>query len=181
VSGKAWASMLIDPAGRVAAVRILSADRPEFGMALMAALEGFKFDPALKEGKPVPHLMGHEQAFSGKDLPDPRGEGLLAMEKKHPEKILTANLLKAPPKPISRRAPRFPTGLPAEVTTGNALVEFLIDENGWARLPRIVSASDPAFGYAAVQAVSAWLFEPPLSKGRRVAVRVRIPINFSQK
>jgi len=181
VRGNARAMMLIDHTGNVAGVEILSADRPEFALALKAALEGFKFDPALRDGRPVPFFMNLEQTFSETYLPDPKGQRLLATEKKRPEKILTANILDAPPKPISRRAPCFPTGLPTEVTAGKALVEFLIDEDGRAKLPRIVSASDPAFGYAAVQSVSSWWFEPPMSNGRRVAVRVRIPFSFSLK
>jgi TonB family protein len=64
------------------------------------------------------------------------------------------------------------------VTSGETLIEFLIDEEGRARLPRIVSASDEAFGYAAVQAVSSWRFEPPTRGGRAVVVRVQIPITF---
>jgi len=54
----------------------------------------------------------------------------------------------------------------------------LIDLEGRARLPRVVAASDPAFGYAAVQAISDWRFEPPTVKGETVVVRARVPFSF---
>ena len=61
---------------------------------------------------------------------------------------------------------------------GEAQVEFLVDEQGHAHLPRIAGASDPAFGYAAVQAVSQWLFEPPKAGGKAAVVRVVEPFEF---
>jgi len=178
VRGKATAGVLIDPQGRVVAVKIRSADRPEFGLALTAALEGFTFDPALKDGKPVPHLLNFEQEFSFSTLPDGEGDRLLVVEKKHPENIVSGTTLDAPIKPVSRREPRFPRSVGENVTSGEAVIDCLIDAKGRVRLPRIVRASEPAFGYAAVQAVSAWWFEPPRKAGRPVVTRVRIPFTF---
>jgi outer membrane biosynthesis protein TonB len=57
-------------------------------------------------------------------------------------------------------------------------VEFLVDEHGHARLPRVVDASAPEFGYAAVAAVALWTFEAPTAKGEPVVVRVRAPFIF---
>jgi len=104
------------------------------------------FDPALKEGKPVPHLINFEQFFSPSELPDESGDYLLRLEKKHPERIVAAHALDAPLKPVSQRAPVFPVSVGPGVTTGEAMIEVLIDEDGHARLPRIVSATDEAFG-----------------------------------
>ena len=64
------------------------------------------------------------------------------------------------------------------VKGGETLIEILVDEEGRARLPRILSASDEAFGYAAVQGVAAWRFDPPKRGGRPVVVRVQIPFSF---
>lgn len=35
-----------------------------------------------------------------------------------------------------------------------------------------------AFGYAAMQGIASWRFEPALRGARKVPVRVRIPVNF---
>jgi TonB family protein len=61
------------------------------------------------------------------------------------------------------------------------MIEVLVDEEGRARLPRVVSATDPAFGYAAVQAVSTWWFEPPRAAGKTVVARAQIPFRFGPK
>jgi len=66
------------------------------------------------------------------------------------------------------------------VTTGEAVIEVLVDEDGHAWLPRIVSATDEAFGYAAVQA-AAWWFEPPMAGGKPVVVRARVPFKSGTK
>jgi len=179
--GKARVAIAINVRGRVGAVRVLEAERPEFGRALVAAVEGFVFDPAYRDGKPVPQLVNFEQFFSPSELPDKSGDDLLWMERKHPERIVAASALDAPLKPVSQRSPVFPVSVEADVTTGEAVIEVLVDEDGHARLPRIVSATDAAFGYAAAQAAAAWWFEPPMSGGKPVVVRVRLPFKFSLK
>ena len=178
VRGTASATMVIDERGRVVAVAGIKADRPEFGQALAAALETYQFDPALRAGKPVKSLLRYEQKFNTRELGDESGDWVLNDEKKHPEKIVPAGKLDHALKPISQRPPIFPVTLPAGVTGGRADVECLIDRNGRVQLPRVVEATDPAFGYAAVQALAAWRFDPPTVNGREVMVRVRLPVDF---
>lgn len=179
VRGRARAAMLVGPAGEVTGVKILAADRPEFGLALAAALQGFKFDPAYRGGQPVPTLVNFEQRFDPYSLPDEPGDDLLGWEKKSPGKFTPQAQLDAPLKVAMRREARFPlfgTGGPA---AGEAVVECVVDQKGRVRLPRVKSASDPVFGYAAVQAASAWWFEPPLAGGKPVTVREEIPFRFA--
>ncbi len=87
--------------------------------------------------------------------------------------------LDLPVKVVSQRTPVFPLSVQSRLTQGQAKLEFLIDEEGRVRLPRIVTAADPAFGYAAIQAVSAWRFEPPKASGKPVVARVRLPFEFN--
>ena len=169
----------LDPRGRVIAVKIKATDRPELGAALAAALDGFTFDPALKDGKPVAHLLNYEQRFEENAFLDDGSRDLLDVERKHPERIVGAGKLDAPLKPISQRAPVSPTAWPKDVTQAEALVEFLVDNEGHVRLPRIVSATADSFGYAAAQAVVAWQFGPPLVGGKPAVVRVKVPFKFS--
>jgi TonB family protein len=106
---------------------------------------------------------------------------LLATETKHPEKILSAKKLDAPLKPVSQRGPIFPSAMRDRMDRGEAKLEILIDEEGKVRLPRIVEATDPAFGYAAIQAVVDWRFEPPIAGGKAVVVRVQVPFSFKEE
>lgn len=177
--GKATAVMSINEAGRVVRIDVVETTHPEFGQALTAALESFAFDPALKDGHPVVSFLRFEQSFNATELRDPEGDRLLTLEKKHPEKIASAKQLDAPLKAISRRAPVFPLIRAGRDDTAEAMVDLIVDDEGYVRLPRIVSATDPAFGYAAVQAVSQWRFEPPKVHGTPTAVRVRAPFAFT--
>lgn len=177
-SGKAQCGIVIDAKGRVVQVKVLSASAPEFGLALYAALENFRFVPATLKGEPVASVLSFEQEFDWTTPSDRYGDDALSFEKRSPEKIVLMAALDAPLNPRSRRSPSFPLGVPDEVKEGQAVVECLIDKNGRARLPRIVSATHEAFGYAAVQAANAWWFDPPLVKGKPVVVRVQIPFTF---
>jgi TonB family protein len=106
---------------------------------------------------------------------------LYSMEMKKSDRITVASKLDAVPKALSRRMPVFPLGVPAGTDSGTATVEFLIDKEGKVRLPRIKSASDPAFGHAAVQTVAHWLFEAPRAGGKTTITRVQVPVNFERK
>jgi TonB family protein len=179
VVGKADVTITVDDRGRVAGINIDSADRPEFGLALAAAAAEFEFTPARDGDKPVVYPSHYEQIFDRFPLLDDNAKRLLALETKHPEQILDARALDRPLKPCYGRSPVFPWTLPRDVTEGKAVVECLVDERGHARLPRIVSASVPEFGYSAAQAANSWWFEPPTKAQKPVVTRVRIPFSFS--
>jgi TonB family protein len=180
VHGSSEVSFLVDKQGRVARSRVIKADRPEFGLALQAAVERFEYEAALKNGRPNEAVIGFRQDFRTSDpnLVTSAEFRLLRLEKKHPERIGTARDLDSPVKPLVTRSPRFPLALLGKETRGDALVEFLVDEDGRPRLPRVVSASNPAFGFSAVQAVVLWQFRPPTSKGKPVVIRVQVPFEF---
>lgn len=182
VRGKARVRFAISATGKVMFATVDSADRPEFGTALLAAIEGAEFEPAKKDGRPTQSLLSHEQAFSTYDedrLVKREDRKLLALELKHPERISTPVGLDAKLKPTATKAPAFPAALYGKVAKGQAIIEFLVDPEGRVRLPRIVSATEPAFGWSAVQAVSEWKFVPPKRGGKEETVRVRVPFDFN--
>ncbi|PTY05261.1 hypothetical protein DB347_17510 [Opitutaceae bacterium EW11] len=180
--GHAKVVYCIDAGGKVIAARVVEASHPEFGLALVAAVSSYEFYPASKKGEPISTILTVKQVFSFSEDENilPRGDAhLLGQEIGHPDRILSPKDLDSPLTPISRRSPIFPCTVNKAVTEGRAVVEILVDRDGKARLPRIVSASEPDFGYAAVQAARDWSFEPPQAKKRNVVVRVRIPFKFS--
>jgi TonB family protein len=178
--GKAVVRYIVGTDGRVLRAEVGETSAPEFGLALRAAVECFTFEAALKGGRPCLAMQGYQQEFNRDEiwqLVSDEDIALLRREEKKPETILTLRDLDGPPVALSRRPPRFPVS--AKAATGEALIEFLIDEEGRARLPRIVSATEDGFGYAAVQSVASWRFEPPTRGGKTVVVRAQIPITFS--
>lgn len=180
VKGRAVVAYMVNEKGAVVRSELQESSSPEFGAALLAAVEAFQFKPAMKSGAPCPAMMVYEEIFEGDGLAQlvgNEGTNLLRREKKKPQSIHGAVDLDDKLRPSFRKPPLFP--LNAKSDTGQASVEFILDETGRARLPRIVSASEDVFGYAAVQAVSSWRFDPPKVGGKPAAVRVRVPFNFT--
>ena len=181
VKGSATVKFMISETGKVSYAEVVKATQPEFGAAAVAMIEQWEFEPALRGGRPTQSVFSYTQEFSPDDtnLVPAVLDDLLALERKHPERIVSAGKLDAAPKLTAAHPPGFPRSLYGRVAKGTAMIELLVDEKGRARLPRIVSASDPAFGWAALQAVETWRFDPPVSGGKSVVTRVRVPFEFS--
>jgi protein TonB len=76
-------------------------------------------------------------------------------------------------------APLYPGQLKQAGVTGSAVVDFIVDATGAVRRPYVRSATNEAFGAAAVQGVAKWRFRPGLRHGRPVNTHLQIPIIFS--
>lgn len=83
------------------------------------------------------------------------------------------------PEPIKRVQPLYPAELKAAHKSGDALISFIIDIDGSVKNPTIEKASEPAFGEAALAAVSAWTFKPGYKNGTPVPCRLSLPIVFA--
>lgn len=180
--GKAVVSYLINESGRVVEARVREATAPEFGHALLAAVERFVYEPALKKGRPCQAVIAFAQEFRRAEehqMTTPDELALLRREQKSPQTIIGPAELDTPPVPLSQQPPAFPLSQLKEGRTGEATVEFLVDEDGRARLPRIVTATNDAFGYAAVQSIANWRFEPPRRGRKPVVVRLQVPVGFA--
>ncbi len=184
VTGEASVSCLVNVDGTVVNTKVIRASRPEFGAALAAALEATRFGHGTREGEPIASVMGFRHAFtlrphSGRGEEDLQEElDLLERTAQRPQTVGRARDLDRPLRPKERKPPAFPPSLLGKGVEGEALIEFLLDESGRARLPRIVSASRPEFGYAAAHAVAHWEFEPPTARGAPTIMRVAVPFSF---
>lgn len=90
-----------------------------------------------------------------------------------------ADMVDYPAHLIYRVAPEFPRELQMRGVTGHAAVEVVVDTIGRVHSARLLDASHPSFGEAALEAALDWAFEPALIGDRPVAVRVTIPFRFS--
>jgi TonB family protein len=182
VGGTAEVRFLVSPRGRAEQAVVVKATRPEFGQALLAMLDAWRFQPAMKDGKPTTALLDISQEFSdfgGDVLVSDEAKALLYQLKQEKPALCPIKDLDARPQLIAQPAPVFPSTLIGQVAGGQAVIEFLIDHDGNVQLPRIVSATDPAFGYAAAQGVAAWKFESLTSHGQPADVRAKAPIDFT--
>lgn len=183
-AGRARINYLVGPAGRVVMARVLEATTPEFGQAVLAMIDAWEFEPARKrDGTACMAMLGIQYEFK----PNTRSEvpvtkearEILHLLEKKSNKIATTKELDRPPHPLSTRPPVYPSQLREKGEAGEAVIEFYLDHNGDAQLPRIISSTQPEFGYAAVQAVATWRFSAPKRSGRETIVRVRVPVEFT--
>ena len=181
IGGSAQVRYVVDANGRVAASTVSEADRPELGLALQAAVELFLFEPAVKDGRAIRSVSSYSLKFSASDyklLIREHERAAFRLEKDNPEKIIKASKLDGKLVPTKRQEPAYPATLKEKNVSGEAKIQFLIDEQGRVCLPRIVSATEPAFGYAAAQAAVMWRFEPPMSGGKPAVTKVMVPFLF---
>ena len=75
----------------------------------------------------------------------------------------------------------YPSVLRDSRVAGRVVIELIVDEDGRVRegSARVVDASHPAFGEAALRAVERFRFRPAKMAGVPVPVRVTIPINWT--
>ncbi len=84
----------------------------------------------------------------------------------------------AGPRPLLCPAPSYPEELRKSGVKGRAVVALRISPDGSVAEPAVESATDPAFGEAALSAVREWRFVPGVKEGRPVETRVAIPFGF---
>lgn len=75
----------------------------------------------------------------------------------------------------------YPPVLRDARVSGRVVIELIVDENGRPRpgSARVIEASHPAFGDAALRAVDRFRFRPARMGGTAVPVRVTIPIQWT--
>jgi TonB family protein len=185
VTGSAQVGFVIGDTGRVIRTLVIKASRPEFGLALAAAVSKYEFEPALLNGKPTQAILNVVQPFS-RGLPviypewhdTDADRALIERLKAHPDQLIDPAKVEPKPDPHNQVSPVFPVNLRGRIAHGAATIELLVDEHGVVRVPRVVSATDPEFGYAAAQAVVYWRFDPPTVNGRAVVTHVLVPFEF---
>jgi len=90
-----------------------------------------------------------------------------------------ATLQSAEPAPFVGPAPEYPASLAKAKTKGQAVITLQIGPNGRVHDPAVKSATDPAFGIAALEAVKQWRFFPRVGQGHAVESQIEMPFDFS--
>lgn len=181
--GSASVEFAVDRGGDVSGVRVREASQPEFGQALAAAVElwGFGRIVGNLEVTSVPLIKRAEfkaVPLELKESADPIVRLVIALRA---GQIGSARGLDRKLTPLYRVPPAYPRALVSVEggPQGHAEIEFVVDRDGRARLPRVTAATQPEFGWAAATAVQQWVFGPPTRSGEPVDVRVKIPIDFA--
>jgi len=175
--GTASAEFTVEPKGMVTEVKLMAASAPEYGAALLGAVQAWGFKPATTDGASVPVRLRVEYGF----IPPISGASARLREALQPggPGVGGAAGLDEKLKPLWRGFPVYPAELREEQVKGSALIEFIIDREGRVRLPRVKSATREEFGWAAATAISQWVFARPTRQGEPVDVTVAIPFDFN--
>jgi TonB family protein len=175
--GTATAEFTVDGKGNTTEVTLVSASAPEYGAALVAAVEAWGFKPASTDGNQVPARLRVVHGF----VPPTSGSNARLVEAIRPggAGVGGASGLDQKLKPLWRGFPVYPAAFKDAPVVGSAEIEFIIDQDGRARLPRVRKATHEEFGWAAATAISQWVFERPIRKGEPVDVKVVIPFDFT--
>jgi periplasmic protein TonB len=85
-----------------------------------------------------------------------------------------------PPRVLRSVQPRYPFEAKQKGITGKVVLKFVVDSNGVAREPQIVSAEPKGiFEESAIEAIAKFKFKPAKKGGKAVDCIVRQPLSFS--
>ncbi len=183
IEGWATIAFTIDPTGRPRQFMVAEASRPEFGPPTMAMMATWQFSSPRREGSPCWAAVRMKQVFDLNDEDvgtDDNTERVLRALRKDPCPVVgSIGQLDAAPTPRYRPAPIVPHEVVKAGAPARAVIEIIIDRDGHAQLPRIVSATRDDFGWAAATAAGRWHFTVPTKNGDPVDVFARIPFEYS--
>jgi TonB family protein len=184
LEGKAgWAetNFVIDYAGRPLFANPSGASDRAFAKAAVAMTEANEFTPFKKGRHATMTPSSFRFAFDPEAALDGEARRLLAELRKPQPAICNLAELDQRPKALSQDSPVYPRALKDDGITGQAEIEFVVSSEGKVLFPRIVSASQEDFGWAAAIAVAQWRFQPPTRNGQKVDARMTVPVLFDAR
>ncbi len=184
--GEAVIDFIVDENGAVRNVRVAKATSPGFGMAAAVAVSRWLFIPGTKGGKAVrTHLQipidfslnPNEEPPAWVKYPANEGKDIAADDNLAP--TYDASKLDQVPVPVFQMHPTYPEKELKARKSGQAVIDFVVDENGAVRNVRVAATTDESFGPPAAAAVSKWLFKPGRKGGTVVRTHLQVPIVFT--
>jgi TonB family protein len=159
--------IVVDATGRVAGTTPLRAS-PLPADPLVPAVTGWRFRPAVEQGRAVPSRVLVAAVFRPPQLYNTPTLGEPPVDRAPPSGEV--------PFPISTAAPPYP---PLAVGDGVVLVEVRVGLDGRVREPRVVTAAS-GFDPPALDAAGRWAFRPARRNGRAVEAYAYLLFGFRQ-
>ncbi|PTY03793.1 hypothetical protein DB347_21430 [Opitutaceae bacterium EW11] len=180
-TGWAEATFVIDYVGRPLFANPKNASDPAFAKALVAMVEASEYVPGKRDKRIVMSPTEEKIQFSPEQSLDDEARRVLSLLRAGGAEIPSLAQLDERPRAVRQDSPAYPRALKDDGLTGQAEIEFVIDRQGRALFPRIVSATHEDFGWAAATAVARWRFQPPTRNGEKVEARMSVPILFDSR
>lgn len=185
VNGKAALMLEVHRDGQLGDVLVVAHSGAPFAAAAVEAVKQWEFTPASIAGEPVASILTVNVQFAVNGVTaftkrvgqgeEQSGGGTTLRDVYRP---LNVRELDRAPKPIEQPGPAYLPEWSAQGKRGAVTVDFFIDEDGHTRFARVVGEADELLGAAAVDAVKAWRFEPPTSRGQRALVQAQQTFYF---
>ena len=187
-SGKVQVSVQVDEHGKLTDQLVTAYTHPALAESAVQALKRWRYEPAWVNGQPRSATVDLVFEFESRGMVvvDMTVHSYVQMRdvrlrpSAYSYGVHTLRQLDRIPTPTKVVQPVYPAVSNAG-TMPVITVQFFIDEKGKVRLPAVsreTSEKNDAFAAAAVNAVSQWEFEPPLSRGQPVLVAARQDFNF---
>ena len=108
----------------------------------------------------------------------PRGQRTGGVRPDSMKDIFNLSDLDRAPEAVFQPPPVFPRQLKSEISKATVTVEFIVSAEGKVTYAKVVDASYPGFEDAAIMGVMRWQFRAGMKGGKRVAVRMLVPLIF---
>lgn len=188
-TGNVRISIQIDETGKLTDHLVTAYSHPLFADAAVQALKKWRYEPAVLNGEARSATVDLDFVF------ETRGMVVVNMNvgsyvemrdlqlrpTAHSYSVCRLSELDRIPTPAKVVTPVYPPTADTKRQEATVTVYFYIDEQGTVRMPAVSRASSEAneiLAVAALQAVTEWKFEPPMSKGRPVLVAARQDFHF---
>ena len=167
---------IVDVEGRVINPFVIESNNPWFERPAIEAILQWKFHPGLKNGQVVNCRAQQRVQF---ELDDPSTE--LWQTTKAPDH---ANLpleirWDEAPQPIKSTYPVYPAEALQAEKKGRAVVRFLVNPQGRIEAAKVLEASAPEFGGAAMASIDAWRFKPATRAGKPCSALIQMVYEFA--
>lgn len=180
VDGEVLIAVRIDEAGGVVDWLVVGETNVRLVPVAEAALRGTVFGPGRILGRSAAAQVGVVFSFA-EEAPGVRtteveflGYNVRGGRSRTPLRCFQLDELDGKPGLVREVPPEPRWGV------GNVKLQFLIDEEGFVRLPVVVAEDDPDLGRACVEAVTQWRFEVPRREGVPVMALVRKEFRFKR-
>ena len=157
--GEAWLLLYIDEYGYVAQADSLKSSSKEMSRLALAAASQWKYEPAIKNGRPVASKLA---------VPFRSGGGALVAQLAADKK----------PKPVRKVSPKIPSKMSG--VSGYVRVLIELDEKGDVVTASARDSSHAELNAPAVKAAENWKFKPARRDGEPVASTLILPFIFGK-
>jgi TonB family protein len=172
LSGAVKLECIVETDGTVSAIRVTTPLDPDLDAAAVAALNQWRFKPALKDGKAVRASIDVEMTFTMRG-PGPRLDSADVVKPAGPGGRMPRLLKEVKPSyPVSKRG----SGIQGMVT-----IDCIVLADGTVGEVRVARGIDPDLDLEAIRAMRQWRFTPGERDGKPVPVQVSVEMSFTLK